>query len=290
MQTFNKLLLAAATSLAVMLALPMNAFAEETLKMGIEGTHPPFNNQDSSGQVVGFDVEIGNALCAKMKVTCEIVTSDADNIIPALNERKFDFIISSMSITEERQQAVDFTNPYYSNKLQLLAPKSTDLGADNAAIRESLRGKTVGAQRGTLAATWLLDNWGSEMTIKLYDSQESAFQDLASDEQPAKPTEAVLQESPGGESAQPGEAPAVQPPQRPVALLGDKYTSYEWLKSEAGLNFEFKGDPVFDNDKIGIAVRKDDPLREKLNTALKEIITDGTYKKINDKYFPFSIL
>lgn len=290
MQTLNKLLLAAATSLAVVLALPMNAFAEDTLKMGIEGTHPPFNNQDSSGQVVGFDVEIGNALCAKMKVTCEIVTSDADNIIPALNEQKFDFIISSMSITEERLQSVDFTNPYYSNKLQLLAPKSTDLGADNAAIRESLRGKTVGAQRGTLAATWLVDNWGSEMTIKLYDSQESAFQDLASKDQPAKPTEAALEESPGGESAQPGEAPAVQPPQRPVALLGDKYTSYEWLKSEAGLNFEFKGDPVFDNDKIGIAVRKDDPLREKLNTALKDIITDGTYKKINDKYFPFSIL
>jgi polar amino acid transport system substrate-binding protein len=74
------------------------------------------------------------------------------------------------------------------------------------------------------------------------------------------------------------------------ALLGDKYASYEWLKSKEGESFEFKGEPLPGDDKIGIAVRKDDPLREKLNEALKEIIADGTYKKINDKYFPFSIL
>ena len=61
-------------------------------------------------------------------------------------------------------------------------------------------------------------------------------------------------------------------------------------QSDAGKGFEFKGDPVFDNDKIGIAVRKNDALREKLNAALKEIVADGTYKQINDKYFPFSIL
>jgi polar amino acid transport system substrate-binding protein len=254
MQTLKKLLLAAAATLAV----ASSAFAADTLKMGIEGAYPPFNNKDASGQVVGFDVEIGNALCAKMKVTCEIVTSDWDGIIPALNAQKFDFLISSMSITDERKQAVDFTNPYYSNKLQFIAPKSTNLGSDNAAIKEALKGKVIGAQRATLSGSWLEDNWGDDVTVKLYDSQENAFLDLASG--------------------------------RLDALLGDKYASYEWLKSEAGQNYEFKGDPVFDNDKIGIALRKGDPLREKLNTALKEIIEDGTYKKINDKYFPFSIL
>ncbi|MNP09123.1 ABC transporter arginine-binding protein 1 precursor [compost metagenome] len=73
-------------------------------------------------------------------------------------------------------------------------------------------------------------------------------------------------------------------------ILADKYVQYEWLKSKDGQNYEFKGDPVMDSDKIGIAVRKgDDKLRNELNTALKEIKADGTYKKINDKYFPFSI-
>ncbi|NBA98393.1 ABC transporter substrate-binding protein [Pseudomonas sp. R5(2019)] len=249
MQTYKKLLLAAAAALVF-----GNAMAADKLKMGIEAAYPPFNNKDASGQVVGFDVDVGNALCAKMKVECEIVTSDWDGIIPALNAKKFDFLISSMSITDERKQAVDFTDPYYSNKLQFIAPKNVDFKTDKA----SLKGKIIGAQRATLAGTWMEDNLGSDVTIKLYDTQENAYLDLTSG--------------------------------RLDGILADKYVNYEWLKSDAGKAYEFKGDPVEESDKIGIAIRKNDPLREKLNAALKEIIADGTYKKINDKYFPFSIL
>ncbi|MNR01592.1 ABC transporter arginine-binding protein 1 precursor [compost metagenome] len=101
------------------------------------------------------------------------------------------------------------------------------------------------------------DNLGDSVTIKLYDTQENAFLDLTSG--------------------------------RLDGILADKYVNYEWLKSDAGKAYEFKGNPVEESDKIGIAVRKGDPIREKLNAALKEIVADGTYKKINDKYFPFSI-
>lgn len=203
---------------------------------------------------MGFDKDIGDALCAKMKVECTVVTSDWDGIIPALNAKKFDFLISSLSITDERKQAVDFTDPYYSNKLQFIAPKAkTDFKTDKA----SLKGKIIGAQRATLAGTWLEDNLGDDITIKLYDTQENAYLDLTSG--------------------------------RLDAILADKYVNYEWLKSDAGKPYEFKGEPMVESDKIGIAVRKKDPLREKLNAALKEIVADGTYKKINDKYFPFSI-
>ncbi|VVN76415.1 ABC transporter substrate-binding protein [Pseudomonas fluorescens] len=249
MQSYKKFLLAAAVTMAFSATA-----AAETLKMGIEAAYPPFNNKDASGQVVGFDVDIGNALCAKMKAECTIVTSDWDGIIPALNAKKFDFLISSMSITDERKQAVDFSEPYYSNKLQFIAPKAkTDFKTD----KESLKGKVIGAQRATLAGTWLEDNLGDAVDIKLYDTQENAYLDLTSG--------------------------------RVDAILADKYVNYEWLKSDAGKPYEFKGDPVEESDKIGIAVRKGDPIREKLNAALKEIVADGTYKKINDKYFPFSI-
>ncbi|MFK3790149.1 MULTISPECIES: ABC transporter substrate-binding protein [Pseudomonas] len=249
MQSYKKVLLAAAVTLAFSASA-----AAETLKMGIEAAYPPFNNKDASGQVVGFDKDIGDALCAKMKVECTVVTSDWDGIIPALNAKKFDFLISSLSITDERKQAVDFTDPYYSNKLQFIAPKAkTDFKTDKA----SLKGKIIGAQRATLAGTWLEDNLGDDITIKLYDTQENAYLDLTSG--------------------------------RLDAILADKYVNYEWLKSDAGKLYEFKGEPMVESDKIGIAVRKKDPLREKLNTALKEIVADGTYKKINDKYFPFSI-
>jgi polar amino acid transport system substrate-binding protein len=249
MQNFKKVFLAA----AVTLAFSAGAMAE-TLKMGIEAAYPPFNNKDASGQVVGFDKEIGDALCAKMKAECTVVTSDWDGIIPALNAKKFDFLISSLSITEERKAAVDFTDPYYSNKLQFIAPKNVDFKTDN----DSLKGKTIGTQRATLAGTWLEDTYGDDIKVSLYDTQENAYLDLTSG--------------------------------RVDAILADKYANYDWLKTDAGKNYEFKGDPVVESDKIGIAVRKgDNELRNKLNAALKEIVADGTYKKINDKYFPFSI-
>ena len=83
---------------------------------------------------------IGDALCAKMKAECEVVTSDWDGIIPALNAKKFDFLVSSLSITDERKQAVDFTDPYYSNKLQFIAPKAT---ADFKTDATYLKGKVI---------------------------------------------------------------------------------------------------------------------------------------------------
>jgi putative lysine/arginine/ornithine/histidine/octopine transport system substrate-binding protein len=249
MHTYKKFLLAAAATLV----MSANAMAAEKLRMGIEAAYPPFNNKDASGNVVGFDKDIGDALCAKMKVECSVVTSDWDGIIPALNAKKFDFLVSSLSITDERKQAVDFTDPYYSNKLQFIAPKDVDFKTDKA----SLKGKTIGTQRATLAGTYLEDNF-PDVNVKLYDTQENAYLDLVAG--------------------------------RIDGILADKYVQYEWLKSKDGMNYEFKGEPVMDSDKIGIAVRKGDTkLRDDLNKALAEIKADGTYKKINDKYFPFSI-
>src|SRR5690606_26217096 len=129
MKNYKKLLLTAAA-----LVFASSSIAAEKLTIGTEGAYPPFNLMDASGQVVGFDVEIGQALCAKMKVECNVVTSDWDGIIPALNAGKFDMLIASMSITEERQQAVDFTNPYYPNKLQFVAPKSVDFKTDKDSL------------------------------------------------------------------------------------------------------------------------------------------------------------
>jgi len=255
MQTCKHFLLA----IAATLAFATSAFAADVLKMGTEAGHPPFNDKDASGAVVGFDVDIGNALCAKMKIECAVVTADWNSLISELNDDKFNFLISSMSVTDDRKQAVDFTDPYYSNKLQFVGSKTKDVTINKDALKESLQGKTVGAQRGTLAAAWLTANLeGDSVVIDLFDTQDDGYLALSS---------GTLD-----------------------AVLADKFVSYEWLKSDAGKGFEFKGEPVLDHDKVAIAVRKGDPLREQLNAALKGIIEDGTYKKINDRYFPFSIL
>jgi putative lysine/arginine/ornithine/histidine/octopine transport system substrate-binding protein len=249
----HKLLASAAlaATLAFGAAAPAHA---ETLRIGTEGAYAPFNMRGPSGEVTGFDIDIAQALCAEMKATCTVVTQDWDGIIPALQNKKFDFIAASMSITAERQEVVAFTDPYYTNRLQYVAKKGATLDVSNDAMKE----KAIGAQRATIAAEWLAENLGSGSNVKLYDTQENAYLDLEAG--------------------------------RTDAVLADLFVSYEWLKSDAGQAFEFKGEPVFDNDKIGIAVRKaDTELVQRLNTALKTIVDNGTYAKINAKYFPFSI-
>ncbi|HVI51935.1 MAG TPA: ABC transporter substrate-binding protein [Candidatus Sulfotelmatobacter sp.] len=245
---FKTLLIAAAFATASLTGV---AQAAEKVKIGTEGAYPPFNQVDDKGNITGFDIDIAKALCVEAKLDCTVVTQDWDGIIPALNAKKFDAIVASMSITEERQKAVDFTDPYYTNKLQFIAPKKSDFSP------AKLKGKVLGAQRATIAGTWLEEHV-KDAEIKLYDTQENAYLDLAAG--------------------------------RLDGILADKFVNYEWLKSDAGKDFEFKGDAVFDNDKIAIAVRKgDDKLRTKLNAALKAIVANGTYKKINEQYFPFSI-
>ncbi len=117
------------------MSLATGSFAVEKLKIGTEGAYPPFNLIDASGEVVGFDLDIAKALCEKMKVECSVVTSDWDGIIPALNAKKFYFVAASMSITEERLQAVDFTDPYYTNGLQFIAAKNSDFKIDAASLK-----------------------------------------------------------------------------------------------------------------------------------------------------------
>ena len=239
-------------SLVAALVLAGTASAADEIRIGTEGAYPPFNQIDASGNVIGFDVDIAMALCEKMQAECTIVTQDWDGIIPGLLAKKYDAIVASMSITEERKKAVAFTDPYYSNSLRFVAKKESDIDPNN------LKGKTIGAQRATISGSYLEDNLKDVVDIKLYDTQENAYLDLGAD--------------------------------RVDAVLADMLVNYEWLKSEEGQGFEFKGEPVDIDDKIGIALRKDDiELLNRFNEAIAAIRADGTYDKINAKYFPFSI-
>ncbi|MDQ0510795.1 ABC transporter substrate-binding protein [Ancylobacter amanitiformis] len=227
------------------------------VRIGTEGAYPPFNSVDSAGKLVGFDIDIANALCEKMKVECTFVAQDWDGIIPALLAKKYDAIVASMSITDERKEKVAFTVPYYLTPGNFIAPKDTTL---TAITPEALKGKVLGAQSSTTGATYLEDKYkGSE--VKLYPTQDEANADLAAG--------------------------------RLDAVAADKFVLYEWLeKTDAGKCCKFIGPDLADMnpDGTGIAVRKEDnELREMLNKAIKDIQADGTYQKINAKYFPFPI-
>ena len=250
MKIFRQVI-AGAAFVAVLFSGPAMA---EKLRIGTEGAYPPFNQIGPDGELQGFDIDIAKALCEEMNRDCVFVTQDWDGIIPGLLANKYDAIIASMSITPERDKAVDFTNRYYSNKLRFVAKKSSNIKP----TKESLKGKTVGAQRATISSQWLKENMGDIVDIKLYDTQENAFLDLDTG--------------------------------RADAVLADMLVAYEWLNSDAGKQFEFKGEAVYSGDKIAIAVREgNQKLVREFNKAIEAIREDGTYAKINAKYFPFDI-
>ncbi len=227
------------------------ANAQEKLRIGTEGAYPPFNNLAANGQLEGFDIDIARALCEEMKAECEFVTQDWDGIIPALQANRFDAIVASMSITEERQQQVDFSKPYYTNSLVFVAPKDSDFTPEEA------NGKVIGVQEGTIAASFVEETY-PDADLRGYPSQLEAWADLGNG--------------------------------RVDAVLADFGVQYGWLEEDGKDCCEFKGDAVSSDDSIGIAVRKGDTaLAEKLNAAIDAIRANGKYAEINAKYFPFDI-
>ncbi|HQF31169.1 MAG TPA: ABC transporter substrate-binding protein [Hyphomicrobiales bacterium] len=256
MSILKKLVLGAVIAIAA--AGVAEAKEWKKVRIGTEGAYPPFNFFDADKQLQGFDIDVAKALCEKMAVECEFVAQDWDGIIPALLANKYDAIIASMSITDERRQQVDFTNKYYSSPIAFMVQKGKI--ADVTAA--GLTGKAVGAQSSTVSANFVEDTYKGS-NVKLYPTQEEANLDLASG--------------------------------RLDAIAVDKLVGYEWLTStDDGKCCEFVGEDVMDEkyvgEGIGIAIRKDDSdLRDMFNKAIEDIRGDGTYEKINAKYFPFSI-
>jgi len=135
----KKLLLAT----AVMALTSGAALAQQTVRMGTEGAYPPFNFINDAGQVDGFERELGDELCKRAGLTCEWVITDWDSIIPNLQSGNYDTIIAGMSITEEREKVLDFTQNYVPPATSAYAALSPD--ADVA-------GGVVAAQVGTIQA------------------------------------------------------------------------------------------------------------------------------------------
>ncbi len=238
-----------------------NVFAKDAKKVliGTEGAYPPFNSIDKNGKLEGFDIDISNALCKTAGVECKFVIQDWDGLIPALLSKKFDAIIASMSITEERKKQVDFTDKYYMTPAKFVAKKGSGIKIS----KQGLKGKTIGVQRATIFENFLRDNYGDTIKIKAYATQDEANMDLVSGR-----VDLVMADS--------------------VVLMGG------FLEKKEGKGFEFVGpgftDKKWFGDGIGIAVRKGETeLVEMLNKAIKEIRTNGEYKKINAKYFDFDV-
>lgn len=227
------------------------------LRIATEGTYPPFSYQ-ANGRLSGFDVEIAEALCQRMGAQCEVVPQEWEGMIPNLLAGKYDVIVASMAITAEREKLIAFTHKYYSNQGRFIKRKGDDFGMFNA---DGLAGKTIAVQSHTTHQKFLEAQYSTSQIVPFPDT-EMALTALA-----AKKVDLVF---------------------------ADTYMLFSWLKSAPGGCCIFVGprasDPSVMGEGKGIGVRKEDvALLDSLNRALESILQDGTYREINERYFPFSI-
>jgi lysine-arginine-ornithine-binding protein len=246
-----------AAALCMVFALAAHA-EDKPLRMGVEGAYPPFNFVNAAGKVEGFDVDIGDALCAHLARRCEWIVVPWDGLIPALQAGKFDVLMSSMTITAERRRQVLFTKPYYFSYGMMIANKGSGL----IFTTEGLKDHTLGVQAATTHEAWLRDRFGDAIELHAYPSSDDMFLDFQNGR-----LDAVF-----------AEAPAMVP----------------WMEANGGVKaYEQIGENITDpalGTEIGIAVRKDDArLAGQLDAALDAIIADKTFAGIAKKYFSFPL-
>lgn len=248
----KKLIIAAGCVLA-MAAGTVQAKDWKEIRIAFDVPYAPFEYKDDNGELTGFEVELAKAMCEEMDAKCDLVIQDWDGMIPGIMARKFDAIMSSMSITEKRAERVLFSEPYYNTPGAWFA--RNDFNTDVTDM-DAMKGKVVGVQRGTTMDTYVTKNMGNVVTIKRYTTAEDMALDLE-----GQRLDVVFVDYPVGEQ---------------TILPND--------------NFKEVGERVKLGDGMAVAMRKrDKDLAEQINAALQTLKENGTYDTIMKKYFSYDI-
>ena len=249
-------------ALSLLLGLSSTVYAAipQNVRIGTDATYAPFSSKDAKGDFVGFDIDIGNELCKRINTKCTWVGLDFDSLIPSLKAKKIDAIISSLSITEKRQQEIAFSEKLYAADSRLIASK----GSPIQPTIDSLKGKHVGVLQGSTQEAFANAQWHPKgIDVVAYANQDLIYSDLAAG--------------------------------RLDAAFQDEVAASEgFLKQPAGKEFAFAGPSVknkqYFGDGTGIGMRKDDAeLKAAFDKALAEMRKDGTYDKFAKKYFDFNV-
>ena len=246
--------------LAVVLgALGATSFAQgKDLKVAIDPTYEPFTYK-ADGKPTGFDVDIASALCEQIKRKCVFIEQGWDSMIPGLMARKYDVIISSMSITEDRLKQIDFTEKYYNTPSRVVTKKDFNFTGP-----ASLKGKKIGVLKASTQEKYALGELKTVgVDVVSYEAQDQVYLDIRAGRLDG--TVADYVEVTGG-----------------------------FLRKPEGKDYELKGDelyiPKYFGIGAGIGLRKgQDKLKTELSAAIKAIRGNGVYKTINDKYFKFDV-
>ncbi|RJS91828.1 transporter substrate-binding domain-containing protein [Salinisphaera sp. Q1T1-3] len=230
------------------------AMAAKTVRIATNVPYKPMEYTTPDGTLTGFDIDLGNAICKQAGLNCKWSQQSWNGLIPGLMARKYDAIMSSMTINEERQKVLLFSDPYIVVPSGFFVPAGSKLTNPNA---ESLKGKRIGVQRGTVQDQYVTDKYGDEATIKRYANADDVAVDMS-----AGRLDIAFLDFPTGQST----------------LLdqgGYKNVGPALTKPQSYFGTGF-----------GIAFRKNEKdLAAKFNQALKTLKQNGTYEKIHAKYF-----
>lgn len=219
-----------------------------TIKVGLEGTYPPFNFQDESGKLAGFEVDLANALAKELGVKASFQPTKWDGILASLESGRIDVVINQVTISDERKKKYDFSTPYTVSGIQALTRKSDADSVKNAA---DLAGKKVGVGLGTNYEKWLKENV-PQADIRTYDDDPTKFQDLNVG--------------------------------RIDVVLVDRLAAFEMV-AKTGERMAVAGE-AFSRQESGIALRKGNPeLLAAINKAIEKLRSDGTLKQLSEKWF-----
>jgi ABC-type amino acid transport substrate-binding protein len=241
-------------------AVPKSPYPPPAFKITVAtwGKYPPFNYLDRKGLPAGFEMDLAQEACERMKAECQFVAVNWDDLIPGLIEKKFDIVMASLEVTPERRRRLGMSRRYYLSPGAFIAAK----GAPFDGPPSLLRNKRIGVQKDSMHADWVDKSFRRSAQIKRYPSVADELQALAN-----------------------GEVDAV---------FGDKAQLWLWSQKPEGQCCALVGQDIKDTQTLGIGVsagirREDVKLREAFNKAIGEMMSDGTYRKLNAKYFPFPL-
>lgn len=242
---------AAASTAASAITSTAATVKDGVITIGVDDSYPPMEYKDDSGNTVGFDVDMANEIGKRLGKSVEFVSTAWDGIFQALNTDKFDVIISSVSMTEERLGSFEFTKPYIANA-QMIIVKPGDTSITKA---EDLAGKTVGCQISTTAndsATYLIDKQGIQFTLNTYDTVIQPFQDMKAG--------------------------------RLDAIIVDEVVGQYYIATDPA---SFQSAAVnLTNEPIGCCFKKGNTaLKDEIQQAIDAMVADGTMKTLSEKWF-----
>jgi cystine transport system substrate-binding protein len=219
-----------------------------TLKVGLEGTYPPFSFVDENGKLAGFEVDFSEALGKELGVKVQLQPTPWAGILAALESKRLDVVINQVTISDERKKKYDFSTPYTISGIQALVQKKD---ADKFKVASDLKGHKVGVGLGTNYEQWLKENV-PDAIVKTYDDDPTKYQDLRVG--------------------------------RIDAILVDRLAALE-LVAKTKDALVVSGEP-FSRQESGIALRKGEPeLLDAINKAIAKLRADGTLAKLSQKYF-----